>query len=322
MGILPDIYPSKNHLFHIMKGIILSNCSKPILILILLVIAPAFSAFAQAPPAPTWDFVFGGRVTEFDDVKQKDNPLDGCIIQMTGTSPASATTSSNGKFKLHVPGNGQYTVTITKPGYITKKFEINTFNVPDKRAEEPFNEYDVDIDLFKIFPGLDYSVLNNPIARIIYNPTPDVDQMDYDKVYSAQIEAQLDKLKELAREARLKQQQYQALIDAADKLFNGSDWANAKEKYNEALGILPNEQYPKDQIAKCEAKMGENAAQEKQYNDLIAAADAAFNSKDYAGAKDKYTQAQTMRPAEVYPPAQIKKCDDALAGAAKDKAYN
>ncbi len=324
MGILPDICPSKNHLFRLMKGIALSNCSKHIVILFLLVVAPAFSIFAQAPPAvaQTWEFVFGGRVTEFDDVKQKDNPLEGCTVTMTGPKGDQVTTSGNGKFKLHVPANGDYVVTVTKPGYITKKFEINTFNVPDKRAENPFAEFDVDIDLFKIFPGLDYSVLNNPIARIIYNPAPDVDDMDYDKVYTAQIQAQLDKLKELAKEAREKLRQFQALITEADKLFGSSDYTNAKEKYQEALAILPNEQYPKDQIAKCDQKLGETAAQQKQYNDLIAAADAAFTAKDYAGAKDKYQQAQTMRPAETYPPARIKACDDAIAAAGKDKAYN
>ena len=102
--------------------------------------------------------------------------------------------------------------------------------------------------------------MNNPIARIIYNPAVDVDDFDYDKVYTAQIQAQLDKLKELARQAREKQRQYQALIDEADKLFGTSDYTNAKEKYNEALAILPDEQYPKDQIALCDKKLGADAA--------------------------------------------------------------
>ncbi|HET6991146.1 MAG TPA: hypothetical protein VFJ43_07475, partial [Bacteroidia bacterium] len=279
----------------------------------------------QPPPSTRQEFQlnFVGHITEFDDKKQKDVPLADCSISLyKGTTLIStSSTGSNGKFKLTVPHDGDFVVQITKPGYITKRIAINTFNVPDERTNAPFADYDVDVDLFKLFPGLDYSVLNNPIARIIYNPTPSVDDFDYDKVYTAQIQAQLDKLKELAREAREKQRLYQAAIDAADKLFGANDFVNAKAKYQEALGILPNEQYPKDQIAKCDEKLGASAAEAKKYTDAMAAGEALFTAKDYAGAKAKFQEAQALRPTEPLPPQRIKACDDALAGAAKDKTY-
>jgi hypothetical protein len=325
MGILSDIYPSKKHLFVYMKGTALSNNSKHLILMLLLVIVPAISAFCQPPPSnrEDFEFVFGGRVTEFDDKKQKDVPLADCSVNLyKGTTMISTNpTSSGGKFKVRIPHDGDYVIQITKPGYITKRIAINTFNVPDDRTHAPFAEFDVDIDLFKLFPGLDYSVLNNPIARIIYNPTPSVDDFDYDRVYTAQIQAELDKLKELARQAREKLRLYQAAIDAADKLFGANDYVNAKAKYQEALGILPNEQYPKDQIARCDEKLGATAAEAKKYTDAMAAGEALFTAKNYSGAKAKFQEAQALRPTEPLPPQRIKACDDAMAGAAKDKSY-
>ncbi len=306
-----------------MKGPILSNYSKHAILFLLLVIAPAFSAFAQAPGRVEFEFIFAGKVTEFDEKKAKDVPVDACSVNLyKGTTLVSTnSTSSNGKFKIVVPHDGDFVVQITKAGYITKRIAINTFNVPDERTGGPFAQFDVEIDLFKLFPGLDYSVLNNPVGRIIYNPAPAVDDFDYDKVYTAQIQSQLDKLKELARQAREKQRLYQAAIDAADKLFNASNWQGAKDQYNVALGILPNEVYPKDQIAKCDAKMGAAGAEKQKYDDAMAAGNAFFDQKKYAEAKAKFQEAQLMRPAELLPPQKIKACDDALAGAAKEKQY-
>lgn len=278
----------------------------------------AVASYAQAPD---WQFVFGGRVTEYNEKKAKDMPLEGCSVSLFkgGSQQQVVNTGSNGKFKLRLEPNGDYEVRVTKTGYITKKFTITTFNVPAERGEGAFADFDVEIELFKIFPGLDYSVLNKPVAKIIYNPSPDVSDFDYDKVYTNQMRAELEKLKELARQAREKQKLYDAAIERADKAFGAKDWNGAKSAYQEALGILPNEQYPKDKIAECDKNLGLDAsaaAAEKQYKDAIAAADAKFAAKDWAGAKADYQKASGMKPAEQYPKDQIAKCDANAAAAA------
>ena len=277
----------------------------------LLMLLVAAAGFAQAPD---WQFVFGGRVTEYNEKKAKDMPLEGCSVSLFkgGSQLQLVTTGSSGKFKLRLDPNGDYEVRVTKSGYITKKFTITTFNVPAERGEGLFADFDVEIELFKIFPGLDYSVLNKPVAKIIYNPSPDVSDFDYDKVYTNQMRAELEKLKELARLAREKQKLYDAAIERADKAFAAKDWNGAKSSYQEALGILPNEQYPKDKIAECDKNLGLDAnaaAAEKQYKDAIAAANAKFAAKDWTGAKADYQKASGMKPAEQYPKDQIIKCD-------------
>lgn len=313
-----------------MKGLFRRGVVTHLVITLLLVIVPASLLVAQAPASPQWNFIFGGKVTEFNEKKQRDLPIEGCVVTLYKGSAQiqSITTDKNGKFKFKMDPNGDYTLTVTKSGYITKRFAINTYNVTNERAANPFAEFDVEIDLFKMYPGLDYSCLNQPIARIIFNPVPSVDDFDYDRVYTAQVQACIENLKRLAEEARQRQRQYEAAIAAADKLFDASSWQAAKAKYQEASAIITSEQYPKDQIVKCDEKMaadGANAANEAKYKNLIAQADAKFAAKDWSGAKTLYVEALTVKSAEQYPKDQIAKCDAnanaAAAAAANEQKY-
>lgn len=296
--------------------------------LFIVVVLCFFSTILSAQE--NWEFIFGGRVTEFSEEKQKDVALDMAMITVYKGSVIVSTTNtqSNGKFKCRIPGNGDYTVTITKSGYITKRFAINTMNVSLERSAFPFGQFDVEVELFKIFPGLDYSVLDKPIARIIYNPAPNIDDFDYDKVYTDKIRAELEKLKELARQAREKERLYNEAIQRADKAFDSGDFSTAKTNYQQALAIKTAEQYPKDQIAECDKKLAgaaAAAAKEQEYKNLISQADAKFNTKDWQEAKSLYQQASSMKPAEQYPKDRITLCDknisDSAMAAANEQKY-
>ncbi|HLG03725.1 MAG TPA: hypothetical protein VI731_09035, partial [Bacteroidia bacterium] len=294
--------------------------------IIILAVLPVITSFGQAPPpgAPAdWHFVFAGKVTEFNEKKQKDLPLEGCTVALTksGSPVETQVTDKSGKFKFALPPNGDYQISISKGDYINKRIAINTYNVPNERTHHPFTEFDVEIDLFKTFPGLDYGCLNKPIARIIYSPAPETDDFDYDKVYTAQIQACIENLKRLAADAKAKQKLYAAAVDEADRLFAANDFSNAKVKYNAALAILPNEQYPKDQIKKCDEKLGASAKLEADYKAAVDDGNAKFAAKDYAGAKARYQAASNLKPAEPYPKERMTACDAAIAGSAKEKQY-
>jgi hypothetical protein len=278
----------------------------------------------SAQGEPTWQFEFGGRVTEFNDKKQKDQALEGAVVTLLKgpTQLQQVTTNNSGRFKFMLDPNSEYTVTATKNGYITKRFTISTYNVPTERGEEGFRPWDIEIGLFKVFPGLDYSCLNKPMAKVSYNPAPDQDEFVFDPVYAATMQACAAELKRLEAEARAKQKLYDAAIEKADKAFGQSSWQAAKDSYNEALTYLPNEQYPKDQIAKCDEKMGAAAASEQKYRDAIAEGDRLFAASDWTGAKAKYMEASALKPAEQYPKDQIVKCDTNAAAGAKRTQYD
>jgi len=322
MGFLNDICPSRIHRSANMTENRLLPSPKTAILVLVLLFSFVSSGYGQDPPA--WQFKFGGKVTEFNDKKQKDIALEGSVVTLFkgAQQVQSQSTNNSGKFKFSLDPNNDYTLTVTKPGYITKRFSISTYNVPTERGEGAFAEFDVEIGLFKLFPGLDYSCLDKPIAKISYNPARDVDDFDYDKVYTASIQACVDNLKRLEAEARAKQKLYDAAIEKADKAFNASQWQAAKDAYNEALTYLPNEQYPKDQIIKCEEKIGANSANEKKYSDAIAEANRLFDAKDWSGAKAKYQEASGIKPAEQFPKDRIVLCDQNIANAGKQKVYD
>ncbi len=65
------------------------------------------------------------------------------------------------------------------------------------------------------------------------------------------------KRKEVEAQNKIK---YDALIVQADSVFNQEDWETAQALYSEASGLVPGEQYPKDQLALITAKLDEIAA--------------------------------------------------------------
>lgn len=137
----------------------------------------------------------------------------------------------------------------------------------------------------------------------------------------------------LAEQARLlaeKQKQqadlenyYGKLLLQGDHLFNDKEYQKALSVYEEALNLKPQETYPKDRIAKTRAAIEEQkrqlaAEQERQkeeakrrqalqndYRRLIAEGDAAFSTENYALAKIRYTQADSLNLGEEYPQKQL-----------------
>jgi hypothetical protein len=51
---------------------------------------------------------------------------------------------------------------------------------------------------------------------------------------------------------------YQSMIKAGDEAYKAGDYLDAKDAYNSALQLKPNEQYPKDQLNKVEKALGQN----------------------------------------------------------------
>ncbi|MCL1822201.1 MAG: hypothetical protein FWG22_05195, partial [Prolixibacteraceae bacterium] len=103
----------------------------------------------------------------------------------------------------------------------------------------------------------------------------------------------------------------------ADKSYKKKEYEDARSLYTAALELLPNENYPKQQIEAIDKVF----AQFKEYDQLIADADASFEEKAYDKAKETYRQAQTLKPSETYPPQRIKEIDAILAGLVKEEQF-
>ena len=116
---------------------------------------------------------------------------------------------------------------------------------------------------------------------------------------------------------------YNAAIAKADAALKTKTYDAAKAGYNEALGIKPTEKYPKDKITAIDELIAKEAGAKElneKYKAAISKGDAAFNSKDYASAKDFYTEALGLKSTELYPKRQLDIIAQNLADIAKTKA--
>jgi hypothetical protein len=292
----------------------LMTCTRFILFFLLF---SSFSSFSQE-----WTLPFSSRI------EKSGKKLQGATVTlMQGSTKVLETmTGDDGAFKFQIPPNGDYLIIVTKPGHCTKKFTVSTRGVPADKVQGDFKGFNIEsISLFEPLPGIDYSVLNQPLVKVNYNAT--ADNFDYDEAYSNQMLSALERLRQLELDALNKQKEleanYTASIKAGDAAFKKKDWAMARAGYNQALTFKPAEAYPKAQLAQIEIIIKDQEALNKKAEaDKKAAEDAAKAAAD-AAAKKAADEAAAKKAAEdkAKADAAAKAAADAAAKkAAEDKA--
>jgi tetratricopeptide (TPR) repeat protein len=304
-----------------------------------------------------------------------------------GVQVETQTSERNGRFEFFLDFDHEFTIRVSKSGFVEKIIYVNTHGVPPD--EQAFGyEWPITVELFTRVEGVDYSLLEKPIGKIYYEER--VQNFVGDNAYMRQIEDELKRLEneqkaaikaaerrkeqlqedfELAiKDAELamkdgdyltakdnllaaesiqegtpevqallaqvneqlnaegaKEDRYLSALSSADKAFGNGEWESAIASYTEAIGIKPDEQYPKDKIKESKEmlskqRLAEEAAQAKaaeanRYNNLIAQADEAFDQGEFRKAKELYRNAVDLKD-EDYPKGRIALADEALAKAA------
>ncbi|MEZ5197309.1 MAG: hypothetical protein R2764_13200 [Bacteroidales bacterium] len=90
--------------------------------------------------------------------------------------------------------------------------------------------------------------------------------------------------------------QYALLMVDADRWFKEGQYSDAKAAYEQALELKPEELKPKEQIAKIEDVMAAQKAIDDSYYALIAEGDQFLNKGEYSQAKEKYNEAEKLKP--------------------------
>ncbi len=128
--------------------------------------------------------------------------------------------------------------------------------------------------------------------------------------------------KELAAN-KLKQKEinekYKLLISSGDKQLKNKEYILAKQNYTEALGLKPDETYPKAQLIKIESLMSKQAkliadkeAREKKYGELVVLADSEMDTKEFEKALNNYKLALEIKPKVAYLDEQIEKAKQGI----------
>ncbi|HKJ79668.1 MAG TPA: hypothetical protein VKA10_09035, partial [Prolixibacteraceae bacterium] len=159
----------------------------------------------------------------------------------------------------------------------------------------------------------------------------------------------IEEIDELLKQQKI-DEEYRTIVVAADGYFKTSDYDAAKQEYENALALKPNEEYVKDQLAKIntilekeqqkllaaqqaesdmERRRTDIAQQQEQvlqenlsndselsslYDEYIRTADENFDGKRYNVSRAWYYQAWDVKPEETYPPQRINEINKIVSG--------
>ena len=283
-----------------------------------------------------WLYEIDGTVTT------GNKKLEGAIITLyKGSVQAQQiTTSSSGKFSVNLDQESDYTLTVTKPGFITKKFMFSTKGVPGDIAKNFEGGAKPEISIFELpkdpaVVSQVNSILSQPVAKFLYDPTEQ--DIVFDKAYSESMLQELNRLSQLEKEVKKKQEEeaknlqanaaateskYNAAISKGDAAFSKKDYLTAKASYQDALTIKKGEAYPVGKLVEIDKLLvdaAKNAQLEADYKAAITKADQAFGSKNYDAAKGSYNDALKLKPAEGYPKSKLDEIAKLLANESKNK---
>nr|MBP7496752.1 hypothetical protein [Bacteroidales bacterium] len=125
--------------------------------------------------------------------------------------------------------------------------------------------------------------------------------------------AQMDEIDKILANMADIQKKYDAFIKDADKFFANQDLLNARDKYQAASDLKPDEKYPLDKINQINNLLNDREAKMKNYNELIAKADKLFDYKQFTSAKENYLKALDIFPNENHPKDRIAEIDKIFA---------
>lgn len=130
------------------------------------------------------------------------------------------------------------------------------------------------------------------------------------------------------RDAEEKNAVYQELLASADKAFEAEDFSGAKDFYEQASDVFPNEEYPKTQIEACHVALetlASEAEKRAEFDALIVEGDEALTDALYETAVLKYTEALEIIPSDETAREKLKGAqallDEQLAESQKRESY-
>ena len=121
--------------------------------------------------------------------------------------------------------------------------------------------------------------------------------------------AEAEEQARLQSEQALREEQYQSTIKEADRLAGENLLIEAVGKFRAALEIKPRESYPIQRIEEIRGIIARQNETRKAYETAVATGDQEFKNQNYGPARNAFTEAQNLIPAEKYPGEMISKIE-------------
>lgn len=170
----------------------------------------------------------------------------------------------------------------------------------DKLAEQEAKEKELqqlEKDFTKLVESADKSFLNEKYQESVADYKEALKLKPDNPMVINKLKNAEDKLQEQSA-ARLNEEKYETALQAGDDLMRTEEFESAIAKYEEALEIKPNEEYPKEQIADATAQLEQKRKEEEnraKFEELVRKGDALVKALDYQAGIDKYKEALNVK---------------------------
>ncbi len=189
--------------------------------------------------------------------KIEGGTFEGSYLVMENVSTGEKQTLKGiSKFDLNLKFNSQYILSFFKPGYITKRIELNT-SAPAERIEQGFYAVPMLVILFKQIEGVNIVVFNQPVGKYKFNAL--MDDFYYDTDYTKQIQSAIKEaeyeLKQKQEEEKVKSVQVQKDKEKAkqDSIDNAKILMKEKQDSIAAAKILATARAEEERKAKADS---------------------------------------------------------------------
>jgi hypothetical protein len=248
------------------------------------------------------------------------------VVYQNGSLFDSHTTTGNGKYDFDLPLGFKYELKFEGKPFVSKKVRIDTRNVPDEDRAGGF-QLDMDMTLFEYIDGFDTSILDKPIGIAAFDPIKNSIQFDFD--YTAQIQKEIDaefkRLDRLSDDLDKLREKFEELIQKGDSRMVQEKYADAVDKYEQALEIFPDDEPAQNKLAEAQKKLDEQNASaelEQRYQELIADGSSNMKKEEWHDALDNFKEASGLKPSERLPKDKIDEIEDILANLADRDKYD
>lgn len=240
------------------------------------------------------------------------------VIQ-NGKQFDSFTTTGSGKYNLELPLGYDYKIQFSKLDFVAKTIEIRTKDIPEEDMRGGF-QMSMDVSIFENQEGFNTSILDKPIGIASFDPQRNSIEFDFPYTESVmdEIEAEFERLEDLAANMDKMLKQFDDLIAKGDQKMVDEKYEDAISQYEEALEIFPDKAPAPEKLAEAKKKLDEQNAlanREAEYKRLIESGNNRIKTKDYESAKSDFEAARDLKPEEREPKdklAEIEKLLEAL----------
>lgn len=262
-------------------------------------------------------YVYGTVKDQYTAKKLEDVVV---TIYKNGGKLQEVSSNASGKYEFTLDYGADYKIVYSRIGWVSKNYTVDTRNVPEEQrvGGEGMN---VEMTLFQELPGMDFSILQQPIGKAKYSA--EKTGLDWDWDYTASVQNEVNRLIKEYND-RMKNEanadaQYAKLMQQGDAAMTAKEYNKAVEHFTAALALKPGDAKATARLSDARMMLDDIEAQKKkneQYAALIKEGDALIVKKEYENAKAKFVLALDLKD-EVYPKQKIKELDVLIADAAK-----